>query len=170
MQVMHQQTEGLQKIAGLIEEVRTGMLTTPAMDGHMHSRPMQALQIDSSGSVWFITRTDALGKEADSQSLNLSFADPSAGTYVSLSGSSVLLRDQAKIDELWSPLMKAWFPEGKDDPSIAVLRVDIDSGEYWDASSSSMVRLVGLAASAIAGKEIALGDNDRVVNPAVSNE
>lgn len=165
MNVMHQQTEGMQKLADLIATVRTGMLTTPAIDGHMHSRPMQALQIDSNGSVWFITRTDALGKEADEQSLNLSFADPSNGTYVSLSGKSVLLRDKARIDELWSPLMKAWFPEGKDDPSIAVLRVDITSGEYWDASSSSMVRLVGLAASAVAGKEIALGENERVVNP-----
>jgi hypothetical protein len=30
--------------------------------------------------------------------------------------------------------MKPWFPQGKDDPTIALIHVVPHSGEYWDFS------------------------------------
>lgn len=162
MKVATQKNEGFQKIADMIEQIGTGMLTTPSGEGQMHSRPMQALQIDENGSIWFFTRADAIRKEAGQYGLNLSFADPANASYVSIAGRSTLLRDEAMIDKLWSPLMKTWFPDGKEDPSLALLRVDVLSAEYWDSPSSSMVRLAGLVASAVSGKTVGLGENETV--------
>jgi general stress protein 26 len=54
--------------------------------------------------------------------MNSADADPDRQRYVSVAGRAWLLRDRAKIDELWSPLYKAWFPDGKDDPELALLR------------------------------------------------
>ena len=164
MKVDTQKNDGMKKIADLIEGVGAGMLTTPASDGALRSRPMMPLQMDQNGSLWFFTKSSESEKEAAAGHLNLSFADPKNGTFVSLSGRSMLVHDRSKIDELWSPLLKAWFPSGKDDPSLALLRVDVDGGEYWDSSSSSMVRFLAVSASAIVGHQVGLGENQTVSN------
>jgi general stress protein 26 len=49
------------------------------------------------------------------------------------------------MEELWSPLHRAWFPKGLDDPNIALLQVEVDRAEYWDSPSSKVVQLIGLA-------------------------
>lgn len=165
MKIEKQTSEGMQKIADLIDGVGPGMLTTRSPDtDKLGSRPMHPLAMDAQGSLWFFTQAQA-DKEAPYGDLNLSFAHPDKGTYVSLSGSATLLDDREKIDALWSPMAKPWFPEGKDDPSLRLLRVDVHEAEYWDSSSSKMVRLLAMAASIVAGKPIGLGDNEVVRNP-----
>ena len=84
--------------------------------------------------------------------MNLSHSKPDDQRYVSVSGTASTVRDQAKMKELWSPLHKAWFPKGLDDPNIALLRVDVDRAEYWDAPSSAAVRLFGFAKAVLTGK------------------
>ena len=60
--------------------------------------------------------------------------------------------DRGKMKELWSPLHKAWFPKGLDDPNIELLRIDVDRAEYWDAPSSAVVQLFGFAKAMLTGK------------------
>jgi hypothetical protein len=72
------------------------------------------------------------------------------------------VQDRAKIDELWKPFLKAWFPEGKDDPQIALIRVDVDHAEYWDAPSSTMVKVVGFLKAVTTGEIYAPGENKRI--------
>jgi hypothetical protein len=38
--------------------------------------------------------------------------------------------------------LKSWFPKGLADPHLSLLRVKIESAEYWDLSVAQMVRLV----------------------------
>ncbi|HXQ69357.1 MAG TPA: pyridoxamine 5'-phosphate oxidase family protein, partial [Pyrinomonadaceae bacterium] len=61
-----------------------------------------------------------------SPKVNVSFADPDKQRYVSVTGVAHTLRDRQKIDELWRPEFKMWFPKGKDDPDIALLRVSLE--------------------------------------------
>jgi len=162
---VEQQNDGeMQKIAGMIKDVGVGMLSTPDSDGNLQSRPMQALKVDAEGSIWFFTDADSRPKEASARSSCLTFSDPSNGTFLSVSGPSKMLIDRALINELWSPLMKTWFPKGQDDPSLALLRIHIDHAEYWDAPRSAMVRVVALAASAVSGKQVGLGEKTSVQN------
>lgn len=44
------------------------------------------------------------------------------------------MRDRALIDRLWQEDWRLWFPEGKDDPSLCLLKVSAERGEYWDNS------------------------------------
>ena len=154
---------GMDKVATLIGDIGSGMLTTPNLQGVLASRPMMPLEMDAQGSIWFFTRPSG-EKEADGAHLNLSFAKPSDATYVSITGRSTLVYDRARIDELWSAMAKPWFPEGKDDPHLALLRVDVDSAEYWDSSASKMVRLWAMATAAVSGKQADLGENAVVTN------
>ena len=84
--------------------------------------------------------------------MNVSYANPEDQRYVSVSGMASTMTDRGKMEELWSPLHKAWFPKGLDDPNIALLRIDVDRAEYWDAPSSAVVQLFGFAKAMLTGK------------------
>jgi general stress protein 26 len=94
--------------------------------------------------------------------VNVSYADEGDNRYVSVSGRARLVRDRGKIDELWSPILKAWFPKGKDDQEVALLRVDVEKAEYWDAPSSTIVKLVGFAKAMVTGQPYAPGENRKI--------
>jgi general stress protein 26 len=166
MKIAEQRNADMDKMAALIDSAGTAMLTTVADDGKMKSRPMMPLEMDGNGSLWFFTHRDAEDKQAGHDKLNLTFSDDKGGTFIALSGASMLLRDQARIDELWNPIMRTWF-EGKDDPNLALLRVDIDGGEYWNSDSPRLVRFAAHVVSAVAGREIGVGENRTVENRAV---
>ena len=156
--------EGRKKIGELIKDIRIAMLTTAAPDGSFDSRPMATQKTDFDGTVWFLTRHES-GKvheiAADSH-VSLLYADPGDSKFVTAKGRASVSQDRAKIHELWNPMYKAWFPEGENDPSIAVLRVDINEAQYWEASSSRLVRGIKYVAAAATGGEVDLGETGRV--------
>jgi general stress protein 26 len=108
--------EGLKTIAELIKGIRICMLSTIDESGFAISRPMATQDVEFSGAVWFLTRSTS-GKVANiraHQQVTLDYADPGDSKYATLRGRASLGRDQAKIDEMWNPMYKAWFPEGKE--------------------------------------------------------
>ncbi|KAI9875852.1 MAG: hypothetical protein M1823_007386 [Watsoniomyces obsoletus] len=46
-------------------------------------------------------------------------------------GELSLRRDQAVIDKHWNPIVAAWYPDGKDDPHLTIIRFDGDDGRVW---------------------------------------
>lgn len=156
--------EGKKKIGQLIKDIRIAMMTTAADDGSFDSRPMATQETDFDGAVYFLTREES-GKvreiKADSH-ISLLYADPSNSKFVSAKGQASISNDRAKIHELWNPIYKAWFPQGKDDPHIAVLRVDITEAQYWEASSSKLLRGIKYVAAAATGGKVDLGETGTV--------
>jgi len=150
-QVAHDQLKDLRE---KIKDVRFGMFTTVDPDGKLSSRPMTSQQVDDQGQIWFFTSdvTDFVRHLHEHPRVNVSFSDPEDSLYVSIAGEAELTRDRAKIDELWNPLAAAWFDGGKDDAHLALIRVHIDSAEYWDTHSSKMTQLYALAKAALTGK------------------
>ena len=130
------------------------MLTTVDKEGRLHSRPMATQQTEFDGTLWFFT--DATSVKVHElqrdRHVNVSYANPDDQRYVSVSGMASTMTDRGKMEELWSPLHKAWFPNGLDDPNIALLRIDVDRAEYWDAPSSAVVQLFGFAKAMLTGK------------------
>jgi len=167
METTTQNNKELEKVRDMIEDIRIAMMTTVDEQGNLVSRPMAALQVDEDGTIWFFTkRTSPKVDQIDNNDhhVNLSFADVSDSDYVSVSGTAQELDDRAKVDELWNPQVKAWFPKGKDDPELILLKVHIDMAEYWNASDSTMVRLVQQAAAVITGNPPKMGENVKVYN------
>jgi hypothetical protein len=72
------------------------------------------------------------------------------------------VRDRQKIHELWNPTLKAWFPNGVDDPEIALLCVEVEKAEYWDTPSSRMVQLIGFVKAVVTGESYEPGENEKV--------
>jgi general stress protein 26 len=137
------------KMRKLIKDARVAMLTTVAADGSLRSRPMATPDADIDGELWFFTRFDSPKSEEiqENQRVNVTYASPKNDRYVSVSGTAALVRDPAKIKELWRGALKEWFPEGKKDPDLALLKVTIDKAEYWSCSESRMVELPGYTRS-----------------------
>jgi len=135
------------KLRKIIKNTREAMLTTVASDGSLRSRPMVTPDADFDGALWFFTRYNSPKSEEvqENQKVNVTYASPKNDRYVSVSGTAALVRDQDKVKELWRGALKEWFPEGKKDPDLALLKVTIDKAEYWDASENRMVDLAPAA-------------------------
>jgi general stress protein 26 len=152
--------EGIAKIAELIKDIQMAMLTTVSTDGSLHSRPMATQQTPFEGELFFLTAADT-GKvheiEDDSQ-VALTYVDPKH-TFLTLSGRASISNDRALIEKLWNPTYKAWFPEGKEDPEIRVLRVVVEQAEYWEAPANAIVRNVKILARAVTGGKTPVGEH-----------
>jgi general stress protein 26 len=155
---------GAKKLYELIKDVRIAMMTTIDNDGKMHTRPMYSQDADAHGDLWFFTQIESpkIQEVSRDSQVSLGYADPDSQTYVSVAGKAEIVRDKAKIDEKWSEGLKAWFPKGKDDPSIGLIRVHPERGEYWDSPSSTIVHLVGYVKAAVTGERADPGDHAKV--------
>lgn len=156
----------LKKLRKLIKGARVAMLTTVAPDGFLRSRPMATLKAPFEGDLWFFTRASAPKADEirDNDHVNVSFSDGDDDRYLSISGTASLVRDTARLEELWSGRLKNWFPAGKKDPDLALLRVRVDRAEYWDAKTAAMVALAGLVQSPKGSGPT--GENRKSDNPA----
>lgn len=152
----------VRKLRKFIRGARVAMLTTVGADGHLRSRPMATVKAEFDGDVWFFTKASAPKNEEirENAHVNVVYADPEDERYVSVSGQASIERDRAKIEELWSGRLKAWFPEGKNDPDLALIKVHIEHAEYWNSKAGTMVQALGLA-SALAGESTRPSAADR---------
>lgn len=152
------------KLNELIKDISIAQFTTCEDDGSLRSRPMATQDTDFVGDLWFFTRDDAskVRELRADEHVNVSYSDPDSNRFVSVSGRASLVRDPAKIKDLWRPVLKAWFPQGEDDPHIALIKVHVDHAEYWDAPSSTMVKVVGFAKAVLTGQTYEPGENKRI--------
>ena len=105
-----------------------------------HTRPMTAQFEDDRAPIWFFASTEnglaqklvqGQGKRAIA-----TFTSKGHDLFATLHGSLYLDNDRAVIDRLWNRSVAAWYEGGKDDPKLALLRLDLEQGEVWlDASS-----------------------------------
>ncbi len=153
MNIESQPTPDLARLGTLIADMPVAMLTSAGDDGALVSCPMEALELDGDGALWFFTdlRSDLAERV---RSVNVSFSDDARSTYVSLSGRGEIDMDTQRIERLWSPFHRASFPDGPGSRHLALLKVVPEKAEYWDAPNSRTVRLIALAASAVSGTPI----------------
>ena len=159
----NKQEEELEKLKSIIRDVEVAMLTTND-GGVLRSRPMQTQQTEFDGDLWFFTSSNthkAEEIEKDNR-VNVSYAAPADNSYVSVSGTAEIVTDKTKMEELWSPILKAWFPKGLDEPDIILLKINADQAEYWDSSSSSLVQAFGLLKSLVTGERADGGEHAQI--------
>jgi general stress protein 26 len=159
MKIEEQRTAALRHLAGLVDGVDVAMLTTHAEDGSMVSRPLQVLKFDGDGEFVFFTAIDSfkvaqLDEHAD---VNLAFADPRRHRFVSVRGSARIDRDRATIEELWSVQQRVFFPRGKDDPHLAVLRVRVRDAAYWEPAGGVVARALDFVHGLVSEQPADLG-------------
>ena len=155
--------DGVAKIRDLIGGMDFAMLTTVCPDGMLHSRPMATQKMDFDGHLWFFTRYSAhkVHELTGNYHVSVEYASPGDRTWVALSGVANVSRSKKKMEKLWTPELKAYFPDGLDDTDLALIEVDVMRGEYWEGPGM-LAYAVELATALATGERIDLGENEKV--------
>ena len=122
------------------------------LDGAGHSLPLTAqLDQDQVDTLFFFIGKD--NRVAGGGPGMIQFVSKGHDYFACLAGTARIDNDPAQIDKLWNNQVEAWFPGGKSDPNLALLRFDIDSAELWETDISITGKLKMLFGGTIKGSE-----------------
>jgi general stress protein 26 len=143
------------KLHQKIKDLPVAMLTTTDRDGCLQSFPMYTVQSECEGSLWFFASFNGQRvKEMEfNRNVNLSYSSPEKGIYVSICGEAEFVRDEEKIDELWKPMFEAWFPRGKKDSQLSLLKINMKNAFCWDPAEGHMSSLWDISEAIAVEKE-----------------
>lgn len=145
-------TEGIEKLKSLAED-KICFFITHLPDGEIDTRPMSTLDVDDQGTFWFFCKDDSeiAGQIKENSRVDLLYGNNNNNSYLFVKAQASLLRDQEIIDRLWNPVIKAWFEEGKDDPTIQVIKVEPDDIHYTDTQHGKFISGIKIMVAAVTG-------------------
>jgi len=155
----------VEKLVEMVKGARICMLITIEEKGeNLSGRPMSISEIEEDGTMWFFSKAssskaDEVEKE---RKVAISITDESRHNYLMINGTATLVNDKVKMIELWSSIMKVWFPLGLDDPDMILIRVTPEEVDYWDSSSNNMLVLFKMLKAIVTGKEYAGGEHGKI--------
>lgn len=142
-----------QRVAELITGFRFAMLTTRNAEDRLVAHPLTVQEAEFDGDLWFLVAKGATFvtdlRADDRVGVSMSSND----SWVSLSGRAELVDDRAKIKELWSPTVEAWFTDGPDDPEVGLLKFTAETAEYWDSPGGKLASLFSFVKSKVTGEQ-----------------
>ena len=150
------------KLVDVLKSFDTVMIATHTEAGSERARPMAVAEVDDQGVLWFVTSIESPKVDEAQHDQRGLVTGQRGSVFVSVSGSLAVVRDPQRIDSLWKPEWKVWFPDGKGDPSIALMRFTPEEGEYWDNQGMKGVRYLFEAARAlVAGERAQVNGKDQ---------
>lgn len=148
-----QDKAAIEKIIELAKD-QTCLFCTFTGEFAIKARPMSTQAVEKDGAIWFFSsRQSNKNREISNKSkVQLLYGDPGKSDYLSVEGNAAIVEDKKKIDELWTPIIKTWFQEGKDDPDLTLLKITPSEAYYWDTKHGKMVSFAKILASIVSGK------------------
>lgn len=153
-------TEAIEKLKELVADINICLFCTNLKtDDGSTCRPMTAIKVCEQGNLWFFSEKNSdKNKEIKAnKNAQLFFSSPSKGSYLVVNGDAKIILDKIKIEELWTPIAKIWFKEGKDDPNISIIKVKPTNCYYWDTDGNRMINFLKMVASVATGKNLITG-------------
>jgi general stress protein 26 len=149
----------LDKVVQIMRGDRFCMLTSVGDQGRLQSHPMTPQEVTDDGDVWFFidTTSQHASHIRAEKRVNLAFADGS--TWLSVAGHGDVRQDREKIEQLWNPVVEAWFPEGKDSPNVGLLFVESDTAEYWDTPGGKVASALAFVKAKVTGDKPDVGES-----------
>ena len=144
----------IEKIKTLADSANTCHFATALNKLPLSTRPMVTQKVDDAGNIWFMSGKNSTKNyeiKADKR-VQLFYSHQSSSEYLSIFGEAEIIFDEKLVDEMWSPIAKAWFTGGKDDPAISLIKVTPREGYYWDTKNNKVVALAKIAAAIVTGK------------------
>ncbi len=115
-----------------------------------HAEPMYAvLDEDADSEFWFYTKRD--NRAAGGGAATVQFIAKGHDLFASLRGTLTEETDPAVIDRYWSTQVEAWYEQGRQDPSLLMLRFDLADAEIWETDQSLLGKLKMFTGQTIKG-------------------
>lgn len=146
--------EAKEKLKEMCTDIRICMFCTDLGNAPINTRPMSVQEVDEEGNIWFISSKSSNKnfEIREDNRVQLIFSDAGDSKYLSVFGYASIYRDKATIEKMWSPIAKAWFEEGKNDPDVSIIKVAPLDAYYWDTKDGKIISLLKIAASMATGK------------------
>lgn len=149
-----------------IERGRFGMLGLVGLEHPQHFQPMTPFPEPETGQIWFFTRDDTdLAKAVASGGgghAMLTITSKDQDVKACVGGTLTLSQDRARIDKFWNASVAAWYPDGKDDPRLTLLRMDLGSATVWLSEAGPIRFALEIARANMTGREPDLGGRAEV--------
>lgn len=151
--------DAVAKMQELVKHNAVCMFTSNVGEVPLQTRPMTTQEVDDEGNFWFLSSKDSHKNHQVSEDarVQLIYANTSESEFLTVYGRASVLDDRQKIEEMWSPMAKAWFEKGKDDPDLSLLRVTPEEVYYWEPRHNKMITLTKMAAAAMTGERREIG-------------
>jgi general stress protein 26 len=164
MHAEHSPDSDIRELAKLIKKVRIAMLTTRSGEGRLVSRPLYTKDVEFDGDLWFFTGLDTqkVHELVANPQVNVAYAEPSDQIFVSVDGRAEVVRDPAKIAELWSDADTLYFKQGRSDPNLVLLRIRAETAETWTSASTAIGRAFKFLKARATGDVNDLGEHKHV--------
>ncbi len=155
---MAESTNPRETLWHLVKGIHFAMVTYRHADGSLRACPMAMANLGAQEErvhFYFLLSLDSdLARcVANDGRIQISFADPGADIYVSVSSYASLSEDRVLKERLWTAAAKAGFPAGVEDPGLAVLVAPVTTAEYWDAQETRLEQLFKKAKAVVTGQE-----------------
>jgi general stress protein 26 len=124
----------------------------------IRTRPMAPIVKRKEECIWFFTDRSSkkINDLGDEGPVTLNFQNAASNWYISTMGSASVVDDQHKINELWSPMMEAWFDDAED-PRIVLIAFKPEEVDYWDGPNR-LIAGMKMLASAVTGNKADMGE------------
>ena len=105
------------------------------LDSDPHTAVPMTAQLDKEANhaIWFF-----LGKDHDFAAggpATATFSSKGHDMFARFCGTLTPELSRERLDKEWSKPIESWFPGGKDDPNLAMMRMDLTGeAELWNAS------------------------------------
>ncbi len=138
----------------IAQDARFCMVTSTAPDGALHARPMTPQQVTDDLEAWFfVSRSSEHAADLVARPrVNLSFQG--SGDWLSVAGKAAIVDDRRLAEEMWNPVVDAWFPNGPGDPDVVLLRVAAESAEYWKAPGGRVASVLSFVKAKLNGRPL----------------
>ena len=132
--------KAIDKFRDLVKDVNICMFTTLDETRDLSSRPMYTSLVDDGGNVWFFTNefSEKINEVSKDNLVHLIYSHPVKNIYVDVKGTCRVIIDKKKMEELWEPVLKSWFPQELNDPKLCLVQVETETAHFWNHSSSKM--------------------------------
>ena len=157
--------EAIDKLKTLVDDIIICLFCTDLKtDDGSTCRPMSAIEVCDQGNIWFFSEKDSDKNKAitSDKNVQLFFSHPGKGSYLVVNGEAQIILDKTKVEELWTPVAKIWFKEGKDDPNISIIKVTPTTAYYWDTEGNRMTNFIKMAASVVTGTNLVDGEEGSI--------
>jgi general stress protein 26 len=144
--------DGRTHLHNVVNDFDVAMLVTHTTTA-MHARPMGIACQDDGMGAFLVTDINSLKVGEIGANPNALLTFQSSRKFATVRGELSVLQDRQLIEKMWKEAWKVWFPAGKSDPNIALLKFTPHEGEYWDSAGMQGLKYVYDAAKAyVTGK------------------
>ena len=132
--VRAQGREAISEIAALLRDIDICMFATRGEDGELHARPMSNnRQVAWDGDSWFFAPADGrlVAEIEQNPEAVATYRADDRFAWVAVSGTAEVVDDTEQKRKLWLEELERWFPNGPDDPNVALVRVASTAAQWW---------------------------------------